>query len=168
MKKIHLVILYTFMIAVVLYLIYDHMQRRNRIVYVDNLELFEGFQMKTELEKKYKETEDQRKAILDSLLTQLKVRAQTGGIAASEELGLLKKEFLTRKELFDKENAEMMSRYNEQIWNQLNEYTAQYSKEKGYEFVFGANGQGVLMYATDTKNVTKELLEFVNTSYHGK
>jgi outer membrane protein len=124
--------------------------------------------MKKELEKKYKETEGYRKLILDSILGELKSKAQVSNSSSTDELSMLKREFLTKKELFDKENTESMNQYNEQIWNQLNEYTAQYSKDKEYDFVFGANGQGVLMYAKDTKNVTKELLEFVNEKYNGK
>lgn len=167
MKKANTIIIYTLLAGIIGYLILSK-TRKDKVVYVDNLELFSGFHMKAELEKKYSQVEGIRKAILDSIYTEIKIKAGMKDALASESLDMLKKEFLLKKELFDKENAETMNNYNSQIWSQLNEYTRQYGKEHGYEFILGANGQGVLMYADDTKNVTKELLQFVNTKFDGK
>lgn len=167
MKKINSIIIYCFLAGIIGYLILGKSQK-DKVVYVDNLELFAGFRMKAELEKKYTEVESLRKAILDSIYIEIKIKAELKDASASESLTMLKKEFLMKKELFDKENAETMANYNTQIWNQLNEYTKQYGKEHGYEFILGANGQGVLMYADDTKNVTKELIQFSNAKFDGK
>jgi len=167
MKNLNVIVIYIFLISIIAYLVYDN-GRKDKIVYVDNIELFSGFHMKTELEKKYKQVEGSRKSILDSIYTEIKIKAGMENTSGDDALNLLKKEFLMKKELFDKENAETMESYNAQIWNQLNEYTKQYGKEKRYEFILGANGQGVLMYAEDTKNVTKELLQFANTKFNGK
>ncbi len=167
MKKINNIIIYSFLAGIIGYLVFGNTQK-DKVVYVDNIELFSGFHMKAELEKKYSEVEGQRKTILDSIYMEIKIKAELKDASASESLTMLKKEFLMKKELFDKENAETMTNYNTQIWNQLNEYTKQYGKEHGYEFILGANGQGVLMYADDTKNVTKELLQFANAKFDGK
>lgn len=167
MKKINSIIIYFFLAGIIGYLIFGK-SHKAKVVYVDNIELFSGFHMKTELEKKYSEVESLRKAILDSIYTEIKIKAELKEASASESLAMLKKEFLMKKELFEKENAETMTNYNTQIWNQLNEYTKQYGKEHGYEFILGANGQGVLMYADDTKNVTKELIQFANAKFDGK
>jgi outer membrane protein len=123
--------------------------------------------MKKELEKKYKEVESIRKSILDSIYNEIRIKVEVKD-ANSESIDLLKKEFLLKKETYERENSETMTQYNEQIWNQLNEYTKQYGKENNYEFIFGASGQGVLMYAEDSKNITADLLEYVNIKYSGK
>lgn len=167
MKKINSIIIYCFLAGIIVYLAFGKSQK-DKVVYVDNLELFSGFHMKAELEKKYSEVESLRKAILDSIYTEIKIKAELKEASASESLAMLKKEFLMKKELFEKENAETMTNYNSQIWNQLNEYTKQFGKEHGYEFILGANGQGVLMYADDTKNVTKDLIQFANAKFDGK
>ena len=167
MKKIHLIILYTLVITVILYLVYKHFEK-DKTVYVDNIELFSGFKMKLELEKKYKEVETVRKAILDSIYNEIKIKIELNNISDKEQLTILKREFLIKKEQFEKENAETMKQYNEQIWNQLNEYTKQYGDENNYDYIFGANGQGVLMYAKPIKNVTKELLEYSNKKFNGQ
>jgi outer membrane protein len=167
MKKKNSIILYTLLVGIIVFLVYRSFEK-DKVVYVDNVELFAGFKMKLELEKKYKEVESVRKSILDSIYNEIKIKVELNNVSDNEQLNLLKKEFLMKKELFEKENSETMTEYNRQIWNQLNEYTKQYGEESGYDYILGANGQGVLMYAKPTKNVTKELLDYSNKKYNGK
>lgn len=166
MKKANTILLYALLIAIIAYLVYRD-TKKDTVVYVDNIQLFSGFKMKVELETKYKEVERIRKSILDSIYTELKLKADMPNMNV-EALNTMKQEFLMKKELFNKENSETMTQYNDQIWNQLNEYTRQYGEQEQYDFIFGANGQGIIMYAKDTKNVTKELLQFANEKFSGK
>jgi outer membrane protein len=166
MNRINTIILYTLSLSMILFLLYTNLTK-SKVVYVDNIQLFSEFKMKKELEKKYKEVESIRKSILDSIYNEIRIKVEVKD-ANSESIDLLKKEFLLKKETYERENSETMTQYNEQIWNQLNEYTKQYGKENNYEFIFGASGQGVLMYAEDSKNITADLLEYVNIKYSGK
>jgi outer membrane protein len=166
MKHINNIVLYVLIATIIGYLIYTH-SKKDKIVYIDNVELFSGFKMKQELEKKYKEVEGLRKSILDSLFNEIKLKVELNK-ESENAMMVMKKEYLMKKEMFEKENSETMAQYNDQIWNQLNEYTKQFGEENEYDYVLGANGQGVLMYAKDTKNVTKELLEFANKKFNGK
>lgn len=163
MSKINNSIIYTLIIGILGFLLYNQF-KKDKIVYVDNIELFSNFKMKTELEKKYKQVESIRKSILDSLYNEIRIF----GSDNNEALVQMKRQFLIKKETFDKENAETMDQYNKEIWEQINEYTKQFGDENGYDYVLGANGQGVLMYAKSTKNVTKELSEYINQKYNGK
>ena len=52
MKKINSIIIYCLLAGIISYLILGKSQK-DKVVYVDNLELFAGFHMKAELEKKY-------------------------------------------------------------------------------------------------------------------
>ncbi len=167
MNKVNNIIIYVLLVGIISFLIYSQCNK-TQTVYVDNMELFSSFKMKAELEKKYKEVETLRKNILDSLYSEIRIMNESSLKKDPNVLNDLKREFLIKKETFDKENTETMNQYNEQIWNQINEYTKQFGKEKKYEFILGANGQGVLMYAIDTKNVTKELTEYINQKYSGK
>ncbi len=166
MKKVNNIVLYSLIIMIIAFLVYNNF-KKDKIVYVDNIELFSGFKMKLELEKKYKDVENVRKSILDSLLNEIKLKVELKN-EHEDVLMMMKKEYLMKKEMFEKENTETMTQYNEQIWSQLNEYTKQFGDENQYDYVLGANGGGVLMYAKDTKNVTKELLEFANKKFNGK
>lgn len=163
MSKINNCIIYTLIIGILVFLLYNQF-KKDKIVYVDNLELFSNFKMKTELEKKYKQVESIRKSILDSMYNEIRIYSSDN----NEALVQMKREFLVKKETFDKENGETRDQYNKEIWEQINEYTKQFGDENGYDYVFGANGQGVLMYAKSTNNVTIELSEYINQKYNGK
>lgn len=167
MRNIHIVIIYILLGALIGYQFFFE-KHPNKVVYVDNLELFSGFHMKAELEKKYTEAEAQRKAILDSIYRDIKVNVEMKGISGSESIALMKRQFLMKKEQFDQENTQTRNDYNTKIWNQLNEYTREYGKEQGYDFILGANGQGVLMYANELKNITPDLIRYVNQKFDGK
>lgn len=58
-------------------------------------------------------------------------------------------------------------KYTENIWQNLNQYVADYAKEKDLDVVFGANGSGVLMYADSMLNKTDEVVQYVNSKYEG-
>lgn len=167
MRKVNIIIIYAFVFLIVMYIAYNE-SKKEKIVYVDNMELFSKFQMKIELENKFKAVESFRKTILDSLYNEIRIKLEINKDEEQESIKLLKKEFLIKKELFEKENSETQSLYNDQIWNQLNEYTKQYGDEMNYDFIIGANGKGELMYAKSSKNITSELLNFVNKKFNGK
>lgn len=44
----------------------------------------------------------------------------------------------------------------------MNGEIEEFAKEKGYDFILGANGTGSLIYATDSKEITEEVLEYLN------
>lgn len=167
MARINSVCIIAIAVIMGLYIYYNE-TKSNKIVFVDNIQLFEKFKMKSELEKKYKSIEEARKYILDSLYNEYKILSQLNKTENEGNLELLKREILVKKDNYEKENSETMSQYNMQIWNQLNEYTKQFGEEHGYEYIIGANGQGGLMYAKDRNNVTDALIEFVNSKYSGK
>jgi outer membrane protein len=42
-----------------------------------------------------------------------------------------------------------------------------YGKKHGYDFIYGAQGSGNLMYANGQKNITDEVLKYINERYQG-
>jgi outer membrane protein len=164
--KRHIIVLYILIAGLAGFVLFKE-QTRPRHVYVDNTKLFAGFSMKKELEKKYQSVESERKRILDSLI-QVIGAAQASSAASPELLDRLKTEYMYKKNTFEQSNSETMAQYNGQIWNQLNDYVKQYGKEKNYQYIFGANGQGSLMYAADAENITDELIVYVNQKYSGQ
>ncbi len=163
--KIHIIILYILVLALLGCLVYNS-RATETLVYVDNAQLFASFKMKAELEKKYQVVEKQKQAILDSLLYKIKWHEKDA--PSENDLARLKQEFMYRKDAFAKENSELMTQYNSQIWNQLNEYAKAFGEKHKYKFIFGTNGQGTLMYAGENVNVTKALIDYANEAYSGK
>lgn len=50
----------------------------------------------------------------------------------------------------------------EAVIEAMNAQIEVYAKDKGYDFILGANGSGSLLYANDEKEITAEILEYLN------
>jgi outer membrane protein len=141
---------------------------RERTAYVDASKLFNEFKMKKALENEFKKVENMRKMQLDSMVMILKVMDR--GVSTKEEGAFLeykKEEFAQKQNEFAKANEALSQKYNEQIWNQLNQYIKDYSDKAGYDYVYGATGDGTLMYAAERRNITEEVIKYTNEKYEG-
>lgn len=141
--------------------------------YIKMGELFEEFTLKKELTSQLEQTVLARKNILDSLKLNLEmtiVTIQGGSASDSVKNDFLNKKqvYLKKQEQFEIENNTLQQEYDHQIWTQLNGFVEEFGKNNGLDYVFGANGTGSIMYGDDTKNVTKEAIEYVNQKYVGK
>lgn len=163
--KIHLIILYLLILGLLSFVAFNHF-RAPKLAYVDNAQLFADFKMKGELERKYQDVEKQKQGILDSLLGRIRDDERNG--LPAEKFDLLKREFMYRKQSYEKENAALMDQYNKEIWNRLNEYVKEFGKQKHFKIILGTNGQGTLMYAQDELNITAELVQYANEKYNGQ
>jgi len=67
----------------------------------------------------------------------------------------------THKEKEKKDETEM----TQSVLNQVNSFVEQYGKEKGYDIVFGTTNSGNLLYAKESMDITKEVLEALNANY---
>jgi len=134
-----------------------------KVAYVKADQLFNDFELTKELKVKYSNVENARNAILDSLALNLKVI----GNKNSPVFQQIEREYYIKKESFDNENATLTETYNQQIWTRINQYVSDFSKEKGYDIVLGANGSGSLFYANDKLDITKDVMEYMNTKYAG-
>ena len=54
------------------------------------------------------------------------------------------------------------------VINDINDYVKEYGKEHGYPIIFGAGGNGNIMYAEDNADLTAEILIGLNKHYHGE
>lgn len=147
---------------------------RQLVAYVRMESVYDNFSMKKELEGKLKETEKARQLMIDSLKIQLHqltltLQAQTKTDSSMVRLYNLKQNFLQEQQAsFDEDNQALAKEYSNQIWGQINQYAGDYGKDKGYDYILGASGDGTLMYANESKDVTEELQTYINAKYHGQ
>jgi outer membrane protein len=140
--------------------------------FVKGTELFEGFKGKKELEAKFTKSEADQQSMLDTLTleiadltNQLTERPNNKDLQAQKgQKQQLHRELQQR---FSQKNMAQNQQYSESIWKQINQYTLEYGKQNGYDYIFGATGNGSLMYAKDAKDITKEVLKFINKKYEG-
>jgi Skp family chaperone for outer membrane proteins len=54
---------------------------------------------------------------------------------------------------------------NQKAWERLNPIINKFGKEKGIDLLIGANGMGTVLYATEARDVTDELIIYANGIY---
>ncbi len=144
-----------------------------KTAYIDMQKVFSSFQMKKELESKLTDVEQHRKNILDSM--ELHLRIFSGELDKSKEkdpsqIKLFngeREDFFAKQKQFEQDNSATQQQYMDQVSKQLSQYVNDYGKQKGYEYIFGADGSGILMHADDSKNITEEVTGYINERYKG-
>jgi outer membrane protein len=148
-------------------------QNNTKIAYIDLQKTFQDFELKKELEAKLIKVKNQRQHILDSLEFELKVLSKdlnNNSKPDEKKVSLFqaKREvFLTRKQEFMEENENLSAQFDGQIFKQMNQYIKDFGQKKSYTYIFGANGQGVLMYAKESEDITEDVLSYINDRYKG-
>ena len=138
-----------------------------KIVYVEIGKLYKEFKLTKELESQYKNVANARKLFLDSL--EIRIRSIMDDNSREKEINEMKNQYVLKKQQFDEDNNAMNTQLNGQIMNQLNQYMTDYGQENGFDFIFGAEGSGAIMYADEKSyNLTEPVLAFINSKYEGK
>jgi outer membrane protein len=143
------------LIAVLVLIFLSFRQPRHAFVYNDRV--FASFKGKIELEIKLKAEQARNKTNLDSL-TALMASGRTELQAVynhTAEVAALREQQLTEK-------------YTVDIWKFINEKAVAFGKDRNYDFIFGAMGDGSLMYAKDQNDITSEFVEYLNATYAGE
>ena len=137
-------------------------------------EVFNKFEYKTELEKKFTKSEEARKKIIDSMEFNLKVSystIQAAGNITDEvraRFEVQRENYVQKKASLEEDNSKMRAELNNQILTQLNQYVQEFGKENDYKVILGAEGNGSLMYGNEADNISKEVLEYINAKYKGQ
>lgn len=126
--------------------------------YVDMFQLVQEFELQKEYSKEAKKEMDIKRSIIDSMIYTERVKSEAAGEALKNEL------YTAYQIKVEERNAEI----EKMIWKRLNPLVADYGKENGYAYIYGANGTGNVLYADDEENITEALIEYVNKRYHGK
>lgn len=151
---------------IVIYLCYTYFTKvqQEEIVYIDNISLFNDFNMTKDLGKINTKKINQQKKKLDSLYSIYQIFKQNN---QTKEIQKLESEL--RKE--DQELKTMGDHFtndvSQQVWNRLNEYIKEYGKTHKFKIIIGTQGNGNVMYADEAIDITKDLIEYANNKYEG-
>lgn len=141
-------------------------ENNQKVLYVQNQELFAEYKGKKELDIKYDEWKNVWKIKLDSLeltVNQLKNNNDNNEIFQQKAY-----EFQMTQNEFQQRAQELQSQYFEQVWKQLNSYIKEFGETNDCQLILGANGDGSIMYAVEEIDITKEVISYVNDRYEGK
>lgn len=142
--------------------------------YVNLVKVYQDFELKKEKEKDILQFDNVNKRILDSLKIGLETikRNYDSGIGnadtliTSYKMGL--KYYKDKSDEFDLMKSNLITKYDDEIWKQLNQFITDYSVDRSFDFMFGANGNGTVMYANPVYDVTDDVIKYVNERYSGK
>jgi outer membrane protein len=154
-----------------------HKMLESKTAYVDIKKVFNSFQMKKELEKKYKQTENERNKVLDSLIVEINILAKhlnEQKLTAvkierevEEQFEYKREKYLRLKKQFEADNAALSSKFDQEIVERMNQYIAEYGRNKNYDFIYGADGDGTIMYSNSKYDLSDQVSQFINNKYSG-
>jgi Skp family chaperone for outer membrane proteins len=127
-------------------------------VYVINQDVFDQFKGKKEIENKLTAIKARNKSELDSLYN----------ITATAYNDKVRSLYEEKAKKYAYEESVLAEQYTQAIWKQINQYINDYGKANKYDFIYGASGNGNLMYAGEHKNVTQEVINYINSRYEGQ
>jgi outer membrane protein len=147
--------------------------KSQKIGYINIKSVFNDFEYKKELEKELNVVKNNRKFMLDSLQTNLKIMVNKINQDKSNkdliaEYQTLREIYLDKKAMFEDEEAEMVRQSDEKIIRQLNSYVKSYGKENNYSVIYGATGNGSIMYGDSSLDLSSTIVEYINKKYYGK
>lgn len=143
-----------------------------KTAFVKGAELFEGFKGRQELDAKFTASGTEQQSMLDTLTMEIAdLTNQLTEKPNDKELSLQrqKKQLLYRElqQRFTEQNSTQNQQYTEAVLKQINQYTLEYGEKHGYDYIYGAAGNGSMMYAKEANDITKEVLQYINKKYEG-
>lgn len=170
MNRILLIVILLIVVALGVREIYSY-KHENKIAYVEINSLYDSFAFKKEMENKLVNIKRTRKNILDSMQLQLRVLASSLDPKKEKDKLLFeatRENYFKREKAFTEDNNALTGEYSASVLKQINQYIQEYGKQHGYTYILGADGNGSIMFADDEKNITEEVLTYLNDRYKGK
>lgn len=145
-----------------------------KFAYVNMKELFEKFRMKQELQQKFESEDLSARKYLDSMAFVLteegnRLSGTTEPDQAKVQDYLRRKDiYLTQRNNYEQKRQELSAQYDNQIITRMMTYVKDYGDEQGYDYVFGDDGNGHIMYAGPADNITQDVVAYLNKRFEGK
>lgn len=145
-------------------LCYAYLERSSAssVMYVvNNEQLFSEFRMSKELKQKGERLVKMQKARLDSLNVQF---ALAEGEAQKQQVYDM---ILQEKDKMLQFNEAYSSEETAKIWKRIEGYVKDYAKLRQYEVIIGSQMQGDVLYYDQKRDITSDLLNYINKRYEG-
>ncbi len=139
-------------------------------VIIDNTKIYDGFKMKIHYQKEIENRMLTERNILDSMRIELKIlhlksQNNPNDKTLAKEVEIKNNE-LNVFQVRAKANAEELAeKYENQIWSQINQYVREYGKKNKFKMIFGAAGDGSIMYVDENADYTNVVLNYINEKY---
>ncbi len=159
--------------VVILVVILNNPKQEDKIVFIDNVKLFQGFNMTDELgsqnENKYKpviQVFDSLVKDIQLLETKLKAKKK---ISEADRLEYAKRQKIVveKEQELERIKSYVKEDINNKVWERLNGYITEYGKENEIDIILGAQGQGNIMYGRKPLDITEDFIQYANFKFEG-
>lgn len=150
--------------------------QQDKIAFVDNVKLMDGYQRKMDVEAAYQEKSQAFAQKRDSISQVFQTEAQlmqnnSKGMSqqkAQEEYGNLQQRAQIIGQQLQQEEQRMQQQGQVQmdsVVQKVKEAIKAYGEDNGYTFILGGGDGGGVLYGTDAKDITEEVLQVLNEEY---
>lgn len=151
--------------------------QEQKIGFVDNAELINGYQEKVDTEEKIKTKIEAFQKRTDSLRQAFQLEINDAEIKARKmsQAGIQK----LSKDLQDKEQvlsqrvqfeqnqiAEESRSENDSIIKKVKDFVKEFGKKNGYTYILGSNEAGSVMYGEESNDLTQTIMDALNAEYN--
>ena len=150
--------------------------QQDKIGYVDNVKLMDGYQEKIDVENKFKAKAEAMAKKRDSISQAFQLEYQTLQTKAQswsqkkqqEELGLLqqKSQFLGQQIQQEEQQLQLEGQTEmDSVVSKVKKQIQAFGETNGYTYILGGGEGGSVLYGTETKDLTAEVLKILNDTY---
>lgn len=159
MKILNYIVIFVVAIlaTAMVYLHTDENTSSNAFIY--NQKVFQQFRGTIVVEEKMRAVEQADKKITDSLQYLIERNRYNLDLIANLE-GQLR--------TIRSKHQQMSEQFTSEVWKYINDGVVEYGQLNKYEFIYGASGNGNLMYAAEKNDITQDVVQFLNAKYEGE
>ncbi|WP_299159571.1 OmpH family outer membrane protein [uncultured Eudoraea sp.] len=149
---------------------------QNKIGFVDNVTLMDGYQEKIDMEARYKIKAEALNKKRDSISQVFQLEAQAfqtkaqsmPQTKAQEEYGLLQQKGQFIGQQLQQEEQQMQSEGQvemDSLINKVKKEITGFGKSNGFTYILSGGEGGSVLYGTDAKDLTQDILKILNEKY---
>jgi Skp family chaperone for outer membrane proteins len=149
------------LLAGIIFLVMKPNDVQKQYGYVDNIVLFNQFNMAKDLHAMGLPQLNAQKKKVDSLYQLLQTQEDPKLIKEYKQRMYIQNNHL------QKMDTELKQEINIKAWERLNSYLEEFGKQQKVNLIFGIQGAGNVMYADKAFDLTQQASEFANLKYEG-
>lgn len=149
---------------------------QNKIGFVDNVKLMDGYQEKIDIEARYKVKAEALNKKRDSISQAFQLEAQAfqtkaqsmAQDKAQEEYGVLQQRGQFIGQQLQQEEQQMQSEGQSEMDSLISKVKKEingYGKSNGYTYILSGGEGGSVLYGNETKDLTQDILKILNDKY---
>ncbi|WP_308993693.1 OmpH family outer membrane protein [Mariniflexile litorale] len=162
--NIHATINSILLLTLVVFGFYFYLDRnKQEIVYIDNIKLFNGFNMTKDIKSIEEAKINKQGKELDSLYAIFQSVTNKEAVAFKN----LQQQIAYKSKAIQELQDNYTHQLSNTIWDRLNSYIKEYAQTKKFKIIVGTSGNGNVMYGDETTDITTQILKFSNIKYEG-